>query len=78
MAIHAWAFASYIPDPACAMANSRIVSRGKLRHGSWWSMSAKKKAVVAHPPGFRIPAAFPMIALILSVEVGEEPMAAKP
>ena len=60
------------------MANYRMVSSGKLRQGSWRSMSAKKKAVVAHPPGFRMPAALPRIALILNVEVGEEPMAAKP
>ena len=78
MVHHACAFASFSPEPACAIANSKMVSRGKLKHGSWWSMPAKKNAVVAQPPGFLIPAAVPKMARIFIVAVGDEPMAAKP
>ena len=42
------------------------------------SMPARKNAVVAQPPGFLMPAALPRIALIFKVDVGDEPMAAKP
>ena len=41
-------------------------------------MPARKKAVVAQPPGFLILAAFPRMARIFKVAVGDEPMAAKP
>ena len=46
--------------------------------GVEWADPEEATPVVAHPPGFRMPAALPRIALILNVEVGEEPMAAKP
>ena len=65
-----------MPEPAWAMANSRAVSNGNVMLGSEDAcMSDKAKAVVAHHPGFLMAAAFPIVALIFNVIVGEEPIA---
>ena len=62
------------------------MSNGKFQYGLEWKAEtgvlvvhvSQEKAVVAHPPGFLIPTAFPKMARIFKVVVGDEPIAAKP
>ena len=52
--------------------------QGEAEAGILEVHASQEKAVVAHTPGFLMPAALPSMARIFNVMVGDEPMAAKP